>query len=458
MTAPGPGAGTKPARRLGGTFLAGAGGRLLPASVPLRWFAAAAAFHLLAWIALALGAPTWRDWRGGLGWPLAALHGITLGTLVASAIGASLQLLPVATRQPVRWPRAGAWLWWIFVPGVAVLMLGMGLARPDWLAAGAAAVLAVLVAWGGLLGLNLRGARGMPGVVLHGWGAVAALGLLAFSAAALVALWLGWPSIDRDLARGLHLVAGVFGLMGLLVLGLSTILLPMFALAPVPDERLQLAGGGAAIAAIVLAAIAAFWPDHGGAAIALRLLALGAAALALALHLRAMRRVLSQAMRGDLGRAGRLFRLSWAAAALALVLALARLLVQARGGDGAVPGELFVLTSVGGWLLSFLFGVLQRMLPFLAAMHAARGRRRPPTPSSLTVDAPLGWHVAGHALALALLALAIVTRSPAALLAAAAAGGAGAAAFLVFVGVLGWRLRQAVRGTGADVADAPRQT
>ena len=113
-------------RRRGGAFLAGAGGRLLPASVPFRWFGAAVVFHALAWLALAAGAPSWPSWRGGLGWPLAALHLVTLGSLVASAIGASLQLLPVATRQAVRWPALAALMWWAYVPGVALLSLGMG--------------------------------------------------------------------------------------------------------------------------------------------------------------------------------------------------------------------------------------------------------------------------------------------------------------------------------------------
>ena len=37
-----------PQRRLAGAFLAGAGSRLLPASLPWRFFGAAAVFHVLA--------------------------------------------------------------------------------------------------------------------------------------------------------------------------------------------------------------------------------------------------------------------------------------------------------------------------------------------------------------------------------------------------------------------------
>ena len=81
-----------------GQFLASARSRLLPASIPLRFFGAAVVFHLLAWLALLPGAQALPRFDGGLGWPLAALHLITLGVLVMSAIGASLQLLPVAVR------------------------------------------------------------------------------------------------------------------------------------------------------------------------------------------------------------------------------------------------------------------------------------------------------------------------------------------------------------------------
>ena len=435
-----------PARSAAGAFLAGAGGRLLPASLPFRFFGAAVVFHALAWLALLVGAGDWPGWRGGLGWPLAALHLITLGTLLSCAIGASLQLLPVATRQPVRSQRLMASLWWAYVPGVALLALGMGLAEPRWMAAGAVAVLGALAVFGALLALNLRGARGMPGVVLHGWGALAALGLLGLSAVALVALWLGRPLLDMAAARAVHLLAGAFGFMGLLVFGLAYVLLPMFALAASPDERQQIASGTAAIVAIVLAIPAAF----GVAPTALRLAALAAGALALALHLRLMRQALATGMRRDFGRARLLMRMGWGSLALALLLALALVL----GAPIAGLDRLFGIAVVGGWLLSFLFGVLQRILPFLAAMHAASGRKqghprgqgRPPTPSALTLDRALGWHLVCHVAALGLLAAATLTASTALTTAAAWVGLAGALCFGAFFAVLMRRLQRARAG------------
>jgi len=279
--------------------------------------------------------------------------------------------------------------------------------------------------------------------VLHGWGALLALALLGLSAVALVALWLGRPLLDAAAARGLHLLAAAFGVMGLLVFGLAYVLLPMFALAPVPDERRQLASGTAAIAAIALAMVAAF----GIAPTALRLAAIGAGTLALVLHLQLMRQTLAAGMRRDFGRALVLMRIGWGSLALALALGLALVL----GAPAETVGRLFGIAVIGGWLLSFLFGVLQRILPFLASMHAARGQKRPPTPSALTLDRPLAWHLACHVAALVLLAAATLVAAPALAgvlaTAAALAGLAGALCFGTFFAVLLRRLQRS-RGGG----------
>ena len=95
-------------------------------------------------------------------------------------------------------------------------------------------------------------------------------------------------------------------------------------------------------------------------------------------------------------------------------------------------------------LLTFLLGVLQRILPFLAAMHAGRSRRRPPTPSALTLARALSWHAGAHGLALALLAAGVAASSPALLRAAGAVGSLGALCFAGFFAVLLNRLRLAM--------------
>ena len=416
-----------------GAFLGGAASRLLPLSIPFRYFGAALVYHLLAWLALLGGAAEFTQFAGGLGWPLAALHLVTLGVLVMTAIGASLQLLPVATRQGLPstfWPKL---IWWLYTPGVAALTLGMGRANPALLGAGGLAIALALLVYALLLARNLAPARGMPGVVAHGWAALGCLLALLASATSLVLAYLGLPLLDRSAALALHLSVAGYGFMGLLALGMSYILVPMFALAAPPDERRILLSCALAVLALALAALAAF----GVAPLALRLLAIALGTGSVLLHLQLMRQALRGGMRRALGADFVLIRVAWGALLSSLALALA--LVLAAPLDALA--QLFVLTLVGGWLLSFLLGMLRRILPFLAAMHAARGSRRPPTASSLSAQRPLALHFACHLLALALLVLALLLDSTLLVRLAAVVGALGAGAFGLFFVLLLLRLR-----------------
>lgn len=408
----------------GAAFLGGAATRLLPASIPLRFFGAAVAYHLAGWLALAAGARAALDFVGGPGVALAALHLFTLGMFGMVAMGAGAQLLPVATRQPAIGPRALTWIWWVYTPGVALLTLGMGLVQPLPLGIGAAAVIVAFASWAALVLRHLVGARGMAGVMFLIWAALVALAVLLVTAAALAGLWLGWWAPDRAVLRGLHLLAGPFGFMGLLALGLSCVLVPMFALSEAPADRAQLAAGGLAAGALVLAGVAAF----GTASLPLRLLACAAGGAAAVLHVLQMRRALREGMRKSLGRSMLLVKIGWgglfAAVVLGAVLALG--LPLPRGAAW------FGLSVIGVWLLSTLCGMLQRILPFLGAMHAPPVRRRAPTPSALTHERSLQVHFASHVAALALLALAIAFDSAWIAALGCAAGAAGAVAFASF--------------------------
>lgn len=416
-----------------GAFLGGAKSRLLPASIPLRFFGAAVVFHLLAWLALAAGAQVWPVAPSALGWPLAALHLVTLGVLGMTALGAGAQLLPVATRQPAPGHRLLAGVWWLYTVGVAVLALGMGLPRPPLLAAGAVAVVVALTGWAALMVRNLRGARGMPGVVAHGWTALAALAVVLASALSLAGTWLGLAVPPRDTTLALHLVFAPYGFMGMLVLGLSYILVPMFALSDAPGERHQLGSCALAAAALVLGGLAAL----GVAPEALRGAALLAGAGAVGWHLWLMLRALRGGMRRELGRSFTLVKIGWGGLVASLALASALLLQL------PLPrlASWFGLALIGVWLLSFLLGMLQRILPFLAAMHLGGAGRRAKTPSALTRDDALAVHFACHLGALALLGLAIALDSAWVALAGAAVGAAGALAFVFFYATLLARMR-----------------
>lgn len=432
-------------RAAGAAFAGGAAGRLLPLSIPLRFFGAAALFHVVAWLALGLGAAQVARFAGGIGWPLAALHALTLGVLSMSAIGAALQLMPVATRQPLRSHAVVRWIWWLYAPGVVALVASMALQQPMASALAAMPVAGALVIFGLLLARNLAGARGaLLGVRTMGWLALASLVVALGSALAMLATWAGLAAWPRQGLLMLHVVSAVFGFMGLLALGLSNILVPMFALGAVPAERRQLAVAALAGAALLLAAAVAIDALPRPALVPATLAALAAAAL----HVHTMRQVLRAGMRRELGGSFRLIRGAWVALLLTLTLALWWAL------DAQAPAGLVVALlacALLGWLTSFLFGILQRIVPFLVSMHLAGTRRRAPTPGSLTDERGLMLHRWCHAIALALLAVGIALDQAPAVRAAALLGAAGALAFAVFLAQVWWRWRRAraVSGEGA---------
>lgn len=419
-------------------FLAGATSRLLPASITFRYFGAAVVYHVLAWLALLAGSDTVPTFAGGLGWPLAALHLVTLGVLVMTALGASLQLLPVATRQPVRWRRAPAAVWWLFTPGVAATTLGMGIPAPGMLVGGALLVAVALVIYAGLLTRNLIGARGMPVVVAHGWVALCSLAVVVVAALSLAGAYTSAPGFARGTALALHVAFAGYGFMGMLSLGLSYIVVPMFALSATPDARKALASCALAIVALGLAGAAAF----GISPRALRIVAIAAGAMAVGLHLHLMNAALRTGMRRELGRSFKLVRVAWVFLAMSLIAGLAVAL------DAPIAGmsPLFGLILIGGWLLTFLLGILQRIVPFLASMHAGPGKGRAPTSSRLTSQRPLAIHFYCHFTALAMLALALAVHSAWLARAAALTGLAGASAFAVFFVIVQQRMWHAAGG------------
>ena len=398
--------------------------RLLPMSVPFRFFGAAVAFHVLAWAALLAGAREVPSFPGGLGLPFAALHLATLGVLAMVAIGATLQLLPVATRQPVDSIAAAKAVWWLLVPGVAVFAGGAAAYAPRILAPGGALVVAALAVYAWLLGRNLFNARGMRVVVMHGWAALAALVGLAATGLALVARYEHGLALDHSAFRGAHLVLAAYGFMGLLAFGLSQFLLPMLAVARPPSTRAALAALGMALVAIALA-LGAYLAAAGLAGL-----------VAAAIHIVSLEHSLRARLRPALGTAFSMVRVSWGCLIASLVLAAAMEL----GWAPPRAGVAFVVLLVPGWLLTFLFAVLQRIVPFLASVHGGRGA---PLASALSPQGPLAAHRVLHLVALAGLLAAVLLDAPWLALAAAASGFAGALAFGgFFVGVL-LRLRDA---------------
>ena len=382
------------------TFLGGAKSRLLPPSIPFRFFAAAASFHVLMWLGLLAGAGEAGGFRGGLGATLASVHLLSLGVLTTTAIGASVQLLPVATRRTLHavWPIK--LVFWLTVPGMIALIGGMYTAQTSILIPAAVIMIAGLLLFCWLLADNLRRASGLAVVGAYGWAALVALVLVIALGVALAFNEEAGFLPDHGAAALAHLILGAFGFMGLLVLGFSHILVPMFALASAPAKRPSFASFAAAAAALVLGTLGALIGSRDVLAAA-ALVGLAAAAL----HLWLMYRVLKTGMRKRLGLSFILMRTAWVMLPVTMLVGLAAL----YGFAGKNGATLFGFLLLFGWLLTFLFAILQRIMPFLASMFVPTPARGGTAIVSELAGAPsLKLHAVCHAAALAVLAVAII--------------------------------------------------
>lgn len=407
----------------GAAFLPGAQGRLLPPSVPFSFFGAAVVFHLAGWMLLFFAAGQVPYFAGGLGPPLAALHVITIGVLTLTAIGAAAQLLPVATRQPMAavWPiRLAAAL---LIPGVPVLVYGMWFYDIPTLAAGGTLCAAGMLLAGIVLGANLLRAGGMP--VVLGFARIAVAGLFAVLAigALLVANYMGAGVSGHRTYVLLHLLFGGYVFMGFLALGFSYVLVPMFGLSPPAKTRLGLAALGLCGAGAAAAIPGLIWSIDAVVTAALLAGLAGAG-----LYLLAMARAMGGRMKKRLGVSFLLVRLAWVLLPVSLLVTLAAHLSLIPLG----AGPLVVFALIYGWLLTFLMGVLQRIMPFLASMHSAKGGGQPPLVSELSARPPMILHAVCHVAALALVAAGIAAQQTVLIQIGAATGAAGAAAFLYF--------------------------
>jgi hypothetical protein len=406
-----------------GSFMMGAKERLLPPSVPYRFFAAAVVFHLAAWALLLAAAPEALNFVGGQGLVLAALHMITLGVLAMTAMGAAIQLLPVATSRPLGPAWACRLMFWFYAPGVAVFAAGLGLGLTWAQHLGACLVVAGLVVFAILVAGNLRKVAALPGITRHTWLAVAALAALAVLGLLLVVDFTSAILPNRiGIAAG-HAVLAGYGFMGMLAVGFSYVLIPMFVLGPaVPD---------AAARRTVLASASALVCGVGGAIAGIGPLAALGAVLGLAtvgLHLYGMRGTIKARMRK---RFEPFFRMVWVAWGL-LPLSLLAAMALALGAPPNPWATLWGFLLVFGWLLTFVTGILQRVMPFLASMHSSGMGGKPAMLSQLTAQLPLKIHFICHVTALALMGAAILGDWVWPMRLGAAFGLAGAVSFVAF--------------------------
>jgi hypothetical protein len=431
----------------GGMVLGGAHGRLLPVSIPFSFFAAAVVFHLAAWVCLVLAADEIPDFQGGLGLPLAALHLITLGVLTMTAFGAAFQLLPVATREAMPAPFLMRLVFILLTLGALGLTHGMASFQVWPLAIGGSAAVLAMLLGGVLLTINLLRNAGMPVVLTFARLAVICLFGVAGLGSLLALRYAGLEIAESQTLAAIHMIVGGFGFMGMLVFGFSYVLVPMFGLSNLPNTAEGLLAACVSAGAILLA-IASIIAGSGN----LVILAGVAGMIAALLYLRGMMQAMGSRMKRRMGVSFVLVRVAWAMLPLSILAGVAAQFDLLGDRSGTFFGFLLFF----GWLLTFLVGVLQRIMPFLASMNAANAGHQPPLVTELSSRGAMTIHAACHLGALALIGAGILLDSGWTVRAGTIVGLAGALAFAWF----GWQVvsrmvrRKASGRTETDTTDA----
>ena len=406
-----------------------------PIHLPLRllltapWFVVAAAVLLMVSGDQAL-ASRWTPAA------LAVTHLITVGFLGQAMCGALLQMLPVIAGAPVpgvRWVAAVVHV--ALGAGAALLAAGFlgGGPWPLGLGAGCAALgFAVFLA---AAGAALTRAQGAPA-------SVCALRMAAFSlaptvimGAGLASVLLGWAVLPGFPAWvDLHLAWGLFGWVGLLILGVAYQVVPMFHVAPGYPAALTRWLAPVLLAALVICSLGTLsglgrvvWLAQGAIA-----LGFGAFALVtLDLHRR----------RSRPRRDANLLHW-WSAMGAGIVAACA----WGIGAPEALTGVL-LLVGVGVGLTS---GMLFKIVPFLCWFHlqqrqvsVGRFEVRVPHMHGFLPERPSRWQWRLQLAALTTLSIACLEPRL-----AAAGGVLLALAALMLAGLLltaAWRYRQTSR-------------
>lgn len=232
-----------------------------PLHLPLRFFATAPLFLGGAGIAVAL-------WGTDLlAFPLmprtiATAHLIVLGWLAMVMTGAMYQMIPVLAGIRVPWLGAAHGVHALLTVGVLAMVVELGWELSPWLLLLAAACLAIGVGlFVGPVALALfRAPADHPTVAamrlaLAALTATLALGLLFLGEHAH-----GFLPLDRQAMVGVHLTWGILGWVGVLIVGVSFQVLPMFYMMPLFPTREAgwiLTGLGLSLLAIPVALLGA---------------------------------------------------------------------------------------------------------------------------------------------------------------------------------------------------------
>ena len=286
---------------------------------------------------------------------LAMTHLIVIGFLGQAMCGALLQMLPVIAGAPVPRVALVAAVAHVGLSAGAALMAAGFLGAGPWsLGLGAACTVLGFGAFLAAASVALARAQGTPATLLALRLAAVSLVPTILIGLTLVAALTGWLRLPAFGAWvDLHLAWGLFGWVGLLILGVSYQVVPMFHVTPPYPAALTRTLAPVLFGALITASLATLAGQAGVAWLA-------QGTIALALGAFAMVTLDLQRRRGRRRRDATL--LHWRSAMAALVAAAVAWGVQA---PDTVLGVL-LLVGVGTGLPS---GMLFKIVPFLCWFH-----------------------------------------------------------------------------------------
>lgn len=371
-----------------------------PLAAPLRFFLTAPLFLVLAGLLLVYVGPDIFVSRW-LPATLAMVHLLTIGFMLQVMIGALLQVLPVLAGADIGKPLLVARLVHpALTLGTLLLAAGFLLSSP-----GLFRLAAVLLA--ASLGIFLiaagRGLAAQPSTSPTIRGLKLSLLSLAVTVALGVTLALGlahgWSLPYTDLTD-LHAGWGLGAWGGVLLAAMAYVVVPMFQLTPGYPARPSWWFPPLIVALLLLWTVAAAGGWHWlVAACQLGLAATGMAFAGLTLRLQMQRRRARADATSRYWQSGLL-----AAMTALLMLAAANLWPPLTELPAWTP--LFAILLIAGAFVSFIAGMLYKIVPFLAWLHLQHGIQvgmPAPNMNRLLADPAMQRQMRAHQLALALL-------------------------------------------------------
>ena len=333
-----------------------------PISVPLRFFAVAPLFLLLAALILVSAERITDTHSPAL---LAATHCITLGFMALVMLGAVQQILPVVIGSSM--PAARLVAWASFLPliiGTLSLAGGFLLSNPQLLNLACLLLGVAFLIFVGACLISLHRAAVKNATKTALWLSVAALiGAVTLGILLAHGHAVGQP-LDYAQLAAMHISLALGGWVMLLIVGVSYQVVPMFQLTPNYPEWLSASLTPALFATLLLfmaANLLEAMPLRHLAEALFWLLATGYALITLRLQSQRRRRVSDATLS--------FFRLGMVSLLCAALFAL----LAVFSPDQEIFRVLSVVTFMLGFALSVIHGMLYKIIPFLVWFHLFRG-------------------------------------------------------------------------------------